>query len=343
VKTFPSLPPNPGVSYIMPVLNEAEYLADAIGSIQRQNYSGEQEIILALGASSDDTNQIAAGLAQADPRISWVHNPANDVPIGLNLAIRASKHPVIIRVDAHSEIPANYAEVMVTKLSETGAANVGGVMLAKGKTPLQKAIARTYNSPFGMGGGSYHGGDQEGPAVSAYLGCYRREVFDEVGMFDPNMRRAQEWELNFRIRAAGYQVWFTPEIEVGYWPRNSLEKLRKQMYTTGVWRGHMARNSQREWKHFAPPALVAGLAFSAMLAAIGLAARKPKQVAAGAALPVSYLGGLELAALRTGADGPFDWLLNIVCLGTVHLSWGAGFLRGWLRGAADTVDHSRVV
>jgi hypothetical protein len=342
VKTFPQLPANPGISYIMPVLNEAEYLTDAIRSIQRQTYSGEQEIILALGASSDDTDQLASRLAAEDPRISWVHNPANDVPIGLNLAIRASHHPVIIRVDAHSEIPVDYAEIMVAKLAATGAANVGGVMLAKGSTPLQKAIARTYNSPFGMGGGSYHGGSQEGPAVSAYLGCYRREVFTEIGMFDEKMRRAQEWELNFRIRAADYQVWFTPDVEVGYWPRNSLEKLRKQMYTTGVWRGHMARNGQRELKHFAPPMLAVGLAVSALLAVLGSAGGKPKQAKAELALPITYLGGLGLAALKMGAEGPLGWLLNIVCVGVVHLSWGTGFLRGWLRGAEDTVDRSRV-
>jgi hypothetical protein len=170
---------------------------------------------------------------------------------------------------------------------------------------------------------------------------YRREVFDEVGYFDESVRRAQEWELNFRIRQAGYQVWFTPDVAVDYWPRDSLDKLRKQMYATGVWRGHLARRGRRIWKHFVPPVLVAGLAVSAVLLLGGLFSRKPAPTLAGAALPVAYVGGLSLAARQMGGESLTDWLLNVVALLVVHLSWGSGFVRGWLFGAESTVDRSR--
>jgi hypothetical protein len=306
-----------------------------------QDYPGEREIILALGNSSDGTNELVAAMAAADPRIRWVDNPANDVPVGLNLAIRAGRFPVVIRVDAHSGLPADYTRVMVGKLADTGAANVGGLMRARGDTPLQAAIARAYNSPFGMGGGAYHGGSQEGPAASAYLGVYRREVFEQIGYFDEGMRRAQDWELNSRIRDAGYLVWFTPEVSVDYWPRDSLDKLRKQMYATGAWRGHLARRGRSQLKHFAPPALVIGLLVSTVSLLGGTLGRRPGVAAAGAALPGAYAAGLAVVAARMEPGGWLGWWLNAVVLSCVHLSWGAGFIHGFCFGAESTVDRSR--
>src|SRR3954452_11944682 len=146
----------PGVSYVMPVLNEADYIESAVASILAQDYPGETEIVLALGPSTDGTGKIVAKMQRDDPRIRTVDNPKTDIPIALNLAIRASRHPIIVRVDAHSGLPHDYTRRAVTTLLETGAVNVGGIMMAVGKPGLQAAIARAYNSPLGLGGGAYH-------------------------------------------------------------------------------------------------------------------------------------------------------------------------------------------
>ena len=111
-------------------------------------------------------------------------NPQADIQIGLNRAIRAARYPTIVRVDAHSELEPGYATRALATLSRVRAANVGGVMRADGRSPFQRAVARAYNSPIGLGGGAYHGGTQEGEAESAYLGVMRRDVLEEVGMFD---------------------------------------------------------------------------------------------------------------------------------------------------------------
>jgi succinoglycan biosynthesis protein ExoA len=198
----------PGVSYVIPVLNEVAYIETAIRTVLEQDYTGETELILALGPSTDGTTELVERLAAADPRIVIVLNPETDIPVGLNAAIRASVHPIIVRVDAHSELDPSYTRRAVATLYRTGAANVGGVMKARGKTPFQAAAARAYNSRFGLGGGSYHGGAEEGPAESAYLGVLRREVLDEVNLFDASLRRGEDWELNLRIRRAGHVVCF---------------------------------------------------------------------------------------------------------------------------------------
>ncbi|MEZ5089313.1 MAG: glycosyltransferase family 2 protein [Micropruina sp.] len=229
------------------------------GRRPRQDYPAEQELVLALGASSDRTTTLARELAERDPRVRLVDNPANDIPVGLNRAIDASRHPIVVRVDAHAELPAGYTRAMVDLLNATGAVNVGGVMHARGRTPFQAAVARAYNSPWGLGGGQYHGAKQAGPSDSAYLGVFRREVLDEVGGYDETLRRAEDWELNSRIIARGHLVWYTPDIAVTYWPRATPATLRRQMFATGVWRGHLVRQQRTTpLKYLAPPAAGAG-------------------------------------------------------------------------------------
>lgn len=338
----------PPVSYVMPVLNEAAHLAEAVASVLSQDYPAEQEIVIALGSSTDATDEIAAGLAAADPRVTLVANPSNDVPIGLNRAIRSSRHPIVVRVDAHAVLPKDYTRRLVTLLTETGAANIGGVMRAVGTTGFQQAVARVYNSPWGLGGGQYHAGDQAGPAESAYLGVFRRDVLESVGLFDETMRRAQDWELNSRIRAAGHLIWFTPDVEVEYRPRSTPSKLARQMLATGVWRGHLVRKQGRTpLKYLAPPAVVLALAASvltAVLQVFGVVKDGPSALLKLSYLAwPGYLGGVGLVASASlGGRNVTDRVLNAVVLVIVHLSWGLGFLRGWVSGAESVVDTSRV-
>jgi succinoglycan biosynthesis protein ExoA len=338
----------PGVSYVMPVLNEATYIEVAIETVLAQDYAGAKELILALGPSTDDTDAIVARLAASDPRITVVHNPDIDIPVGLNLAIKASKHPIIVRVDAHSELEPGYTSRAVATLERTEAANVGGIMHARGKTPFQSAAARGYNSRFGLGGARYHGGGDEGPAESAYLGVFRREVLEEVNYFDETIRRGEDWELNLRIRAAGHTVWFDPELKVTYWPRDSWSKLARQFCATGIWRGELVRRyrGRNPWRFFVPPVLVLNVLASVILVVLQVTGVVAGWGSALASViyfgPVAYV--LLVLWLAFGADRSsklLDRWFFVVVLPTMHLSWGLGFILGVVRGARDSVDTSR--
>lgn len=337
-----------GVSFVMPVLNERAYLRRAVETVLAQDVAGPTELILALAPSTDGTTELAEQLA-ADDRIVLVDNPEADIPIGLNRAIRAARYPTIVRVDAHSELEPGYTTRALATLDRVRAANVGGVMKADGRSPFQRAVARAYNSPIGLGGGAYHGGTQEGEAESAYLGVMRREVLEEVGLFDESIRRGEDWELNLRIRRAGYRVWFDPSLAVTYWPRESWTRLARQFSATGRWRGELVRRYGRgnSVRFFAPPALVLILALSVIVGLLQLTG-----VLAGwwaIAASVVYLPVIAYALLvivvalgRGGGTGWRDKLWTAAVLPTMHLSWGTGFLIGVLRGAHDTVDTSRL-
>jgi succinoglycan biosynthesis protein ExoA len=339
----------PGVSYVMPVLNERKYVENAVRSVLSQDYAGEQELVLALGPSTDGTTEIVERLAAADARVTFVHNPNTDIPVGLNLAVKATRHPIVVRTDAHSELAPGYTTRAVETLARTGAANVGGVMVASGKTPFQAAVARAYNSKFGLGGASYHAGGEEGPAESAYLGVFQRDVLTEVGMYDESLRRGEDWELNLRIREAGHTVWFDPRLKVTYWPRENWRKLTRQFFTTGVWRGELVRRYPRQTpvRFFAPPLLV--MAF--IISIIGGTLQITGTLHWGKLSLLAYMVHTGLVAYillliylgliyENGKSWRDRWLFILV-LPSMHLSWGAGFIRGILRGGRDTKDTSR--
>lgn len=333
----------------MPVLNERAYLENAVKTVLAQQIDAPMELIVALGPSNDGTTELARTLAAADTRIRLLDNPDADIPVGLNLAIAAGRYPTIVRVDAHSELNAGYTQRALATLSRVHAANVGGVMRADGRTPFQRAVARAYNSPIGLGGGAYHSGTQEGEAESAYLGVMRREVLEEVGMFDESIRRGEDWELNLRIRRAGYRVWFDPSLSVTYWPRESWIQLARQFVATGRWRGELVRRFGRgnSIRFFAPPTLVLVLIAAVVVGILQLSGVLDgvwALVASLIYLPIAIYA-LLIVAVSLGSAGGSGWrdkAWTAAVLPTMHFSWGYGFLIGMLRGAHDTVDTSRL-
>ncbi|MDU0312707.1 glycosyltransferase family 2 protein [Phycicoccus sp. M110.8] len=334
----------PTVTYVMPVLNEAARLGTAVRSVLAQDYPGQQTMVIAVGPSTDGTEEVAAELARQDSRVTVVDNPDAHIPSGLNRAISRSTGDVVVRVDAHTELPEGYTATMVDTLVRTGAANVGGVMTARGESPVQAAIARAYNSPVGLGGGVYHGGGVEGPADSAYLGVFRRQVLCEVGGFDETILRGEDYELNQRIIAAGHLVWLRPDVAVTYWPRSSWADLARQMWATGAWRGEIFRRQQRSpVRYLVAPSLVAGLAASLAVAGSRALGAAPSAVRIVHTAPVAYAAFLGIASVRAlGGDSPRDWAYNAGALATMHVSWGAGFWKGFVRGAVGTLDRSRL-
>ncbi|QIM21474.1 glycosyltransferase family 2 protein [Phycicoccus sp. HDW14] len=335
--------PTPSVSYLVPVLNEAGRLADAVRGALGQDYDGAQEVVVAVAPSADGTEEVAARLAREDPRVRVVDNPATDIPAGLNRALAASTGDVVVRVDAHSALPDGYTRRMVEVLLETGAANAGGIMRAEGRTPLQESVARAYNSGLGLGGGVHHAGSAAGPAETAYLGVFRRSALLAVGGYDETLRRGEDYDLNVRLRAAGYEVWFVPDVEVTYWPRSDWAPLVRQMWATGVWRGEMVRRSGRtRLRYLAAPAVVLGLGTSAAVAVSGLDRRHPLPFALAHLAPLAYAGFLGWAGATAGASDLPSRVRDAAVVATIQASWGAGFLKGVTRGAGTTVDRSRV-
>lgn len=333
----------PPVSVIMPVRDEERYLAQSVAGIVNQGYPGELEIILVVAPGTDRSEQIAAELAERDPRITVVPNPAGTTPRALNLGVAASRFDIVVRVDAHGELGPDYIGTAVELLERTGAANVGGIMDAKGETPFEQAVAVAYTSRLGLGGASFHLGDSpEGPADTVFLGVFRKAALEEVGGFDPTFDRAQDWELNYRLRRAGHTVWFSPRLRVVYRPRSSVGALGRQFYRTGQWRREVMRHHHDSvsLRYLVAPITVAACATGVVLGTAGAARSivtgRASRLLGGFLVPVGY--GVAMiagaASMRRPMPTPVRARLPLV-LSVMHMCWGAGFLVGLHPHAAD--------
>ncbi|MET1006120.1 MAG: glycosyltransferase family 2 protein [Propionibacteriaceae bacterium] len=321
----------PGVSVVMPVLNEERHLEASVRRVLEQDYAGPFEVILAIGPSRDRTPEIAAELAAADARLRVVDNPAGRTPHALNLAIAAASYDFIVRVDGHGELADGYIARAVELLQTTGAANVGGVMDAQGETPFEQAVACAYSTKLGLGGSTFHlESSPPGPADTVFLGAFRKEAITAVGGFDESMWRAQDWELNYRLRQAGQVIWFSPDLKVTYRPRSSLKALVSQMYETGKWRREVVRRHPETagLRYLAPPVAVSGIAAGTAVGTLGSLTRTPL-LKVGYAAPLGYLALVlagSLAAPRWLSPAARAWLPLV--LAATHMAWGAGFLVG---------------
>ena len=331
----PPLPPRPSVGVVMPILNEERHLREAVAAVLGQDYDGPVHLVLALGPSQDRTEQIAHEIALAEPRVRTVPNPSGRTPEALNAAIAAlDEVDVVVRVDGHGVLDPDYVRTAVGLLAETGAANVGGLMDAEGVTSFERAVAAAMTSRLGVGSAAFHTGGEAGPADTVYLGVFRREWLTRMGGYDPRFVRAQDWELNHRIREAGGLVWFSPRLRVAYRPRPTLRALARQYRDYGRWRRVVARTHSGtiNARYLAPPAALVG--FVGGLA--GGFVWRPLWLAPAAYLASTTVGGLAVRDPRLRA---VDRLWLPVVLPTMHLCWGWGFLSSRLRIEDDGVSQ----
>jgi glycosyltransferase involved in cell wall biosynthesis len=309
----------PQVSVILPILNEARDLVASISAILRQDYPPGFEVILALGPSKDDTNRIATELAAKDARIILVDNPTGRTANGLNAAISKSRYPIISRIDGHAEVSNTYLRDAVEILLKTQAVNVGGIMAAEGKTNFEKAVATAMRSPLGVGAARFHTGGSAGAADTVYLGTFLKSALVAAGGYDERFTRAQDWELNFRLRAAGGIVWFDPTLLVTYRPRPNLRALAKQYFQYGTWRRVVTRSHKGSvnYRYLAPPVAVVlnliSLVLGVTLNSIFL-------------VPIlCYLLLIVFGAIWIGKSLLEKLMLPAILI-TMHMVWGAGFL-----------------
>jgi succinoglycan biosynthesis protein ExoA len=325
------------ISIIIPCRNERRHVREFLDSMLAQELEPgwEVEVLVADGLSDDGTREVLAGYSREDPRVRVVDNPGRIVSTGLNAAIAASTGDIVVRMDAHTVYAPDYVRQCVTVLEESGADNVGGPWVARGQGAIGKAIAAAFQSPFCTGFGKAHDPQYEGEVDTVYLGCWRRSLFGEVGMFDPGLVRNQDDEFNFRLRLAGKRVWQSPRIVSWYTPRASIRALFRQYMQYGFWKVVVIRKHRglASWRHAVPALFVGSLLVLAPMLTLAVLLRLPAAAAAlGAVLSVE-LGAYLLACLAAtapmlGSLGPAAGLALPLVMGVYHVAYGLGFLMG---------------
>jgi glycosyltransferase involved in cell wall biosynthesis len=327
------------VTVIIPCLNEEKTIGKVLVALLAQSYPLSQfEVVIADGMSTDSTRQVVAAFQDSHPGLDVrvVDNPARTIPAGLNLAIRAGRGDVIVRLDGHS-IPAHtYIECSVRILEQGRASNVGGVWQIEPGTPgwLAHSIAAAAAHPLGVGDALYRYTGRALAVDTVPFGAFYRSLLDKIGYYDESLLTNEDYEFNTRIRQAGGTVWLDPSIRSVYFARSTLRDLARQYFRYGYWKYRMLLRypATIRWRQGLPPLFVLSLVVLLLVSLIWAPAGGLLLAEA-----ILYLGALLsagfLAARKTG-----KWFLIFglpLAIACMHLSWGAGFLtsmvKSWVR------------
>lgn len=321
------------VSIIAPMRNEARHIARFAQDVAAQDFDGEIELIVADGDSDDDSVAILrAEAARLGLPLTVVANPHRIVPTGLNACIRQSSADLLVRMDCHSRYPTDYVRRCAAAAEETGAENVGGVVIPEGTTPMERAVAAAMDSPFGGIGWTRHAEDGARVEVDTVtFGAFRPEAFSRAGMFDEAFVRNQDDEFNLRLRRAGGRIVLDPTISVSYTPRGSWRGVFRQYYEYGLWKIPVMRkhNAVLGVRSLAPIGLVGSVALLAPLAGpfvwARLALGGEVLVYAGAA------GASAVRAVRKRREPLRQTPRVLAAFPAFHLGYGIGMAHGLLR------------
>jgi glycosyltransferase involved in cell wall biosynthesis len=337
------------VSIIIPCRKEKGHISTCLETIVSNDFPKDRmEVLVIDGMSDDGTREEVRAIAERYPFIQLLDNPQQITPCALNIGIRRARGDIIVRMDAHASYPKDYLGKLLYWMENTGADNVGGVLVARpgGDGPVARAIAVAILSPFGVGNAYFRIGSETPRWVDTVpFGCYRRTVFQQIGLFDEDLIRNQDDELNSRLAKAGGKILLSPDIQIDYFARTKISQLWRMYFQYGYYKPLVIRKvgTVVTARQLVPAAFVLALvlgAATAPLHAFGLAALS---TVIGAYALVNLSASL-LAAIRE--RDPSLLLVLPVAFAVVHLAYGSGFLKGiWnflVKGHARAVNYSNV-
>lgn len=314
------------VSVIMPVRNEGQFLGRAIESILVAGSAVDSfEVIVVDGMSDDDTRDVVTRLQADDDRLVLLDNPQRTVPHAMNIGIRAAAADVIVRVDGHAEVYPDFLEKSLAELAaHPECACVGGPIENVDLDEGSAAISLAMGSRFGVGNARFRTGGEEGYVDTLAFGAYRVADLKAIGLFDEELVRNQDDELNFRLNRSGRKIWFSKAIRSRYFVRSSLAKLARQYFQYGYWKVYVNRKHGQftNLRQLAPPLLVTSLALLLLASPFSAVAR-----ALLLAELFVYFAVASLMAYRSTND-PREAFAVVKAFITLHGSYGLGYLAG---------------
>ncbi|MCD4727887.1 MAG: glycosyltransferase family 2 protein [Pirellulales bacterium] len=320
----------PLVSVIIPCRNEINSIGACLASVMSGDYPVDCiEIFVIDGLSDDGTRSAIEAAASRHPCIRILDNPKKIQAAALNLGIASAKGSVIIRMDAHCEYPANYISSLVRWLLSSGADNVGGV--CKSHPPTDTAVARAIafamSHPLGVGNAHFRIGCKKALWVDTVpFGCYRRDVFERIGLFDEGLLRNEDEEYNYRLIRSNGRILLVPDVAVRYYVRDSYRKLWQMYFYYGYFKPLIVRKIGRVMtlRQLIPAAFVS------LLAACVIAGFwRPAAFVVLAGVIGAYVLAISAVALTTlPRHGPACSARLFVVFPAMHFAYGLGFLKG---------------
>lgn len=320
----------PRASVLIPCRNGANWIGMCLECIDKNDYPKDRlEVLVIDGMSEDNTRAIVEEFIRLRPYIRLIENPKKITPAALNLGIAMSSGQVVLRMDVHVEYPPNYISSLVRWLLVSKADNVGGVCLTSPSknTVMAHAIAIGMSHPVGVGNSYFRIGVNRPCWVDTVpFGCFRRELFDKIGLFDEDLVRDQDDEFNSRIILSGGRILLVPDVVCQYYARDSLGKLWRMLYQYGYYKPLAARKLKRvfTFRQLMPPLLVFALVSAVVLCPWAWLAGILLCLIGSAYATFLGMGVMQVAFYH----GPLVAVAVLPAFLTLHFGYGLGYLHG---------------
>lgn len=260
------------ITIAIPARNEEKFIGHCLDSLLLQTHPKElTEIIIVDGASADHTKQVALEYAKKYPFIKVLDNPKKYTPYSMNIGVKNATGDAVTIGGAHSTYEKDYLEKCVRYLNEyPDAANVGGGIRTTPSrdTLTAKGIVAALSSFFGAGNSLFRTGITTPTwADTVFGGCFRKELFEEVGYFNEHLTRSQDMEFNIRLKKAEKKILLVPDIVSIYHPKATFWSFFIHNLKDGIWAILPMKYGARMFKlrHLLPFFFVAGLIGSLLL------------------------------------------------------------------------------
>lgn len=229
----------PLVSIIISCRNEENFIAGCLGSFLEQDYPKEKiEILVVDGMSEDKTREIVKKYSKEHSSVKLVDNVNKVTPYAFNLGIKNSAGELIFLAGAHAKYDRQFVLKSVQSLYKYKADVAGGSLktIPKNNTLWARAIALSLSSSFGAGNSAFRVGvDKPTWVDTVFGGCYRRKIFEKVGLFNEKLVRSQDMEFSQRLKKVGAKILLVPDVVAYYYPKDTLVGFLKHNLKDGIW------------------------------------------------------------------------------------------------------------
>ena len=329
----------PFVSIIIPCRNEEKFIGECLDSIVANDYPKDRlEVLVVDGMSQDRTKEIIASYADRYSLIRLLDNPKKTTPAALNTGIRSAKGEIIMRMDAHATYEKDNISKSIKYLNEYNADNMGGVMITqpRNSTFMGKALALALSNRFGVGNSVFRTGTKEPMWVdTVFGGCYRKEVFEKIGLFNEDLISTQDMEFNLRLKKEGGRVLLVPEIISYYYTRSDFRSFCKNNFRNGLWAILPFKYSKImpvSWRHLVPLAFVSSLIGSIAISAFSSIFFWLFWLILGSYFLSNAYFSIKIS--KKEKDLKYIFIMPLI-FGSLHLLYGLGSLWGTLRSAVS--------
>tara|TARA_X000000950_G_scaffold288009_1_gene402792 strand:- start:739 stop:1728 length:990 start_codon:yes stop_codon:yes gene_type:complete len=224
------------LSIIIPIYNEILYIPRSFESIILAGSEVESEFFFVDGQSNDGTYEWIKKAIKNIDNCRLILNDKKFVSHGFNIAFNDAKGEFVSRVDGHTIYPKSYFSDAIDIFRKNNADVVGGPANHIGIGWKGKVIANCMMHPFGVGNSKFRISNEEQYVDTVPFPIYKRKVLEKVGLYDEELIKNQDDELNYRCVENGFKIFMSPKLKTNYLVRENLIDLSKQYFLYGFYK-----------------------------------------------------------------------------------------------------------